>query len=400
MGPSVSELESIAKTICNIDLNHYTIGYDKNRGFFQSESVASKGRCWSWFSCFSCCFSRKDKTAVSQLENFLIHYNGPLKERVQLQLDSLRESIEGRPTPSKVKMGLSTDQQILHYVSMDFKESMQQDKKSKSSEKRDYVELFCEGSMSPDFTHMACLSPNERICSVKSLSFYPHTAVIKVKRDADFFHANFVKLQNKDYIATVYPFLLKEIFWQTCLKHSNLIIDLTTFEDINRKDRREKYTVYYPLEVGDELEIEALRINCVKKTMIDDKYILSNYLVRDGLGKTTTISRIHYTQWFDYQGASQSDIFQLIDLLEKYESSSKIPIVHCIAGMGRTGTFLVCHTLKRLHQDGLLNEENLEKTIKSTIKDGRWYRGHEFVGTPVQLELIFNFGYALLNKSS
>jgi len=123
----------------------------------------------------------------------------------------------------------------------------------------------------------------------------------------------------------------------------------------------------------------------------------------DKEGEERIIYQIHYTKWPD-QGVPKmedlpifSEINQLVDRLN--ESDTKQPIiVHCSAGVGRTGTFISMYLL----------EKEIEKQIKDNcpiirfnifnlvrkLKEMRIY----MVQAYGQYELIYYFASYLLNK--
>ena len=120
-------------------------------------------------------------------------------------------------------------------------------------------------------------------------------------------------------------------------------------------------------------------------------------------GEKRTIFQIHYTNWPDKEVPETEDlqifskINQLVDRLNKSDTKQPI-IVHCSAGVGRTGTFISMYLL----------EKEIEKQIKDNcpiirfnifnlvrkLKEMRMY----MVQTVVQYQLIYNFASYLLDK--
>ena len=120
-------------------------------------------------------------------------------------------------------------------------------------------------------------------------------------------------------------------------------------------------------------------------------------------GEKRTIFQIHYTNWPDKEVPETEDlqifskINQLVDRLNKSDTKQPI-IVHCSAGVGRTGTFISMYLL----------EKEIEKQIKDNcpiirfnifnlvrkLKEMRMY----MVQTVKQYQLIYKFAYYLLDK--
>jgi len=99
---------------------------------------------------------------------------------------------------------------------------------------------------------------------------------------------------------------------------------------------------------------------------------------------TRIITHLHYENWPDH-GAPAPDLFQ--DLLKYLDSShpdAEIPILaHCLAGLGRAGTFVTTHSLRKDIRKGtpLIN-------IAKRIIELRAQR-RRMVGTPRQYEAIY-----------
>ena len=66
-----------------------------------------------------------------------------------------------------------------------------------------------------------------------------------------------------------------------------------------------------------------------------------------------------------------------------------MPIVHCMGGVGRTGTSFAAFALERAKQLGVLTQQNVLKLIEKSILRGRIERGPEFLQTATQLETLW-----------
>ena len=76
--------------------------------------------------------------------------------------------------------------------------------------------------------------------------------------------------------------------------------------------------------------------------------------------------------------------------MQPYLYQADVPIVHCMGGVGRTGTLLTGVALVQLHRDGQLHTKNRLHHIRDIIIEGRKHRGLEFVQTDTQIETLWN----------
>lgn len=85
-----------------------------------------------------------------------------------------------------------------------------------------------------------------------------------------------------------------------------------------------------------------------------------------------TVTQFHFQNWPDFEGAPTERLFRrLLELVEASHKDKDVPLtVHCAAGMGRAGSFIAAHALRRQIQreleSGKTRDEikvNLAKTI-------------------------------------
>ncbi len=111
------------------------------------------------------------------------------------------------------------------------------------------------------------------------------------------------------------------------------------------------------------------------------------------------IDRIHFLNWKDHFDTELSDMHMLVDTMEKKrESTGKTPMIHCRAGVGRTGTVIVASQLYRLMKDKKLTKDNYYSIITDLINQGRYTRGKSFVQKPAQFISVVRYAEALLTK--
>ncbi len=201
-----------------------------------------------------------------------------------------------------------------------------------------------------------------------------------------YLHANHVTLADATCIATQYPLHIP-LFWMLCDKDA-LIVDLT-----NQGDMQKGLVSYVPLSKGETLSINGTTINCKDEKTLT--FNLKEYRYSGDEGrKEIDARRIHYTGWDDHRGLDDrlSELNQIVDLVEEALSKKQQVIIHCRAGVGRTGTVLVAAALKRLIRQGKVDASNLNQVIDDLVLEGRRQRGPESVQTVAQYRSIWESG--------
>ena len=147
-----------------------------------------------------------------------------------------------------------------------------------------------------------------------------------------------------------------EDFWRMIDEHKcNIIIMLCKeFEG-----GREKCTRYW----DNNIKMENYTI-MLKSEENKDQYIIRDILLRNKNNQERIIKQIHYTGWPDHgvpdiQDGKVFDVFsEIIEKTDQYKGDGPI-VVHCSAGVGRTGTYISMYYL----------EKEIKKQIKDNVKE-------------------------------
>ena len=190
----------------------------------------------------------------------------------------------------------------------------------------------------------------------------------------DYINANYVdgeaEHSDKQYIATqgCLPGTVND-FWHMIHQENTKIIIMTT----NEVERgRSKCTCYWP-EQG-RTQVYGSMIVHNSSESVNPHYKLREFIVyHEKDPNKTKIFHYHFTSWPDY-GVPQepgSVLAFLHDTNQKYRElvqSSIVPgpiVVHCSAGIGRTGTFIVIDILLNLiSQNGFESEIDIQRTVQ------------------------------------
>lgn len=163
--------------------------------------------------------------------------------------------------------------------------------------------------------------------------------------------------QYQNFIASQAPLKQSiQLFWQMILEHNlDQVVMLTEFLDIDNKE--ELADLYWPTNVNETLILK----NDISVTLLEEKNLLEEleeYIqIRRFKVKSKNEERVvthyWYRNWLDNDVPRHlQTLLTLINAVESDKSSlaSNSPIlVHCSAGVGRTGVFIVLyHLLERI----------------------------------------------------
>lgn len=174
-----------------------------------------------------------------------------------------------------------------------------------------------------------------------------------------YINASFITTPNRSYIATQGPMghTVKD-FWSMCWEENvNTIIMLTTCVE----NGREKCFPYWKPFSGTGYPIKWT----TKAEKEEAGVVLRDIeLVNTQEAGCRNIKHLQLETWSDFGVIESSGILALSDLVNKYQSNQENPIiVHCSAGVGRTGTFCTV--------DSVICDLKASKNLTSTTEDSK-----------------------------
>ncbi|CAB0035724.1 unnamed protein product [Trichogramma brassicae] len=184
----------------------------------------------------------------------------------------------------------------------------------------------------------------------RDISPYDVTRVVLMGSvDGDYINANYVNMEipgsgiiNR-YIATQGPLPHTVMdFWQMVLEAgSTLVVMLTTLAERGRV----KCHQYWP-DLNDSLTIKNLIVKCRSET-IEDTFIFREFVLIDtNTNEERDITHMQYCAWPDH--GVPSDWRQFVLFTERVRAarcgSVEPAVVHCSAGIGRTGVLVLMET--------------------------------------------------------
>nr|XP_022306516.1 receptor-type tyrosine-protein phosphatase alpha-like isoform X4 [Crassostrea virginica] len=171
---------------------------------------------------------------------------------------------------------------------------------------------------------------------------YDHSRVILTEKwtdnDNDYINANFIKNCNGDkaYIAAQGP---KKVtladFWRMIWQENvKLVVMLTNIVE----NGKNKCTQYWP-EKDKGMDVGPCKIKLLEET----EYAFHTYrkfTVQQNNSNTRTIAQFHYTAWPDHGTPEELGLVQFHRAVTQKYQTGGLMLVHCSAGVGRTGTFI------------------------------------------------------------
>lgn len=219
---------------------------------------------------------------------------------------------------------------------------------------------------------------NRRLNRYRDVSPYDHSRIVLKRGDTDYINANLVKMDRAErkYILCQGPLpLTVGHFWLMVWEYNSRAV-LMLNKLVEKKQI--KCHMYWPEKIGEqhklempEVQLAVEYVNCVEyKNFCERTFRLTDL----ESSKTREVVQFHYTTWPDF-GIPSSPVAFLQFLKEVRESGALDPdvgppIIHCSAGIGRSGTFcLVDCCLVLIDKEG----EN-KVSVQDVLLELRRYR--------------------------
>ena len=168
-------------------------------------------------------------------------------------------------------------------------------------------------------------------------------------------------------------------FWQMVMEYKvATIVMVTNFVESGRKKCEE----YFPLKVGKNVIIGPYEI------VLDNENVITGYTIRmmsvHYKGKIARVKHFHFTAWPDHDVPTLYDeLLLFVSKVQEGLIKTKAPmLVHCSAGVGRTGTFITLYNLQAAIQ------QSKPISIYSIVHEMREHRP-QMVQTFAQYKFIY-----------
>ncbi|XP_007936872.1 tyrosine-protein phosphatase non-receptor type 20 [Orycteropus afer afer] len=193
---------------------------------------------------------------------------------------------------------------------------------------------------------------------------------VPLGKSRDYINASYIKIVNSGeeyfYIATQGPLpgTIND-FWQMVLENQSNVIAMMTREI---EDGTVKCHRYWPISLKKPLELKYFLVFLESYQILQDFIIRMFKVVEKTTGTVHFVKQLQFTNWPDHgTPASADDFIKFVRLARKSHQTGPI-IVHCSAGIGRTGVLLCVDVVF------CAIERNFLFNIKNIVTQMREYR--------------------------
>ncbi len=203
-------------------------------------------------------------------------------------------------------------------------------------------------------------------------------------------NANDVETALQSYMVTQGPLdTTVTDFWKAVLhKKSPVIVTLVmAIEDANHKCA--SYWTTSDIEIdGWIVTLQDEKLIAESKLIPTHRIIERTFTAQNDL-ETRTIKQVHYENWPDGKIPELELFIKLLDHVDSLTNDPRAPItVHCSAGIGRSGTFVAAHSLRKEIRASNTMRNKLEINIPKAIYLLRLQR-MGLVGSPRQYQTVY-----------
>lgn len=191
-----------------------------------------------------------------------------------------------------------------------------------------------------DENHKRRLDSKNKLCRYSDIITYKDNRV-KIISPNRFINASWIHMPIVySFIATQGPLISTvEDFWEMIFYYNvKVIVMLCNVIE----DNREKCANYWEKKL---LKYEIIKIN--NDSILEQGLILRQFqIVNKRNYEYKNIIQIHLTTWNDHTApiSNYYKIIKIINLVDKFKENAPV-VIHCSAGVGRTGTFLSIYNL-------------------------------------------------------
>jgi protein tyrosine phosphatase len=223
--------------------------------------------------------------------------------------------------------------------------------------------------------------------------------------NASFINGPLIPEHNQIFIATQAPIpYTTNDFWQMIFsQNTSSIFNLCSQEDCKKvKIIQGSCEVYWP-DAGKSLKFGSIEVKNLGES--EEKQVISrNFDVFDGQ-QLKNIKFFQYLAWPDRDVPKDLEgLSQMMENVKELQNIGKV-VVHCSAGVGRTGTFIALCNLKRLIDEQFAEKLDFGVSVFSAVRRLREQRMH-MVQTKEQYQFIHDMlekwidGYNVKNEGS
>ncbi|CAG9763928.1 unnamed protein product [Ceutorhynchus assimilis] len=210
---------------------------------------------------------------------------------------------------------------------------------------------------------------NKNLNRYRDVHPYDHSRIILQRGSTDYINANLCKVEkaNRKYILTQGPLsnTVSHFWLMIWEQRSKAVLMLNKLVE----KKAEKCHQYWPRNIGDILTFDDVGLSLQYIEQRDHSYYLTRVLRLTDIESRDhrDILQFHYITWPDFGVPCSPTKF--LDFLKKVRKAGALekdvgpPIVHCSAGIGRSGTFCLVDSCLVLIEKYGLNSVNVEEIL-------------------------------------
>ena len=248
-----------------------------------------------------------------------------------------------------------------------------------------------------DELHYQRLDYNFKIfCRYSNIMTYQYNRV-KIYSKNGYINASWVHIPYINcFIATQGP-LIQTIddFWEMCFQYNvKVIVMLCNLIE----DKMEKCANYWDANLA-----KYKIIKTSNESQTDDGLIIRNFQIVDkNTYNSKNIMQIHLTTWDDHTApiSNYNKIITMINLIDNNKKYCPV-VVHCSAGVGRTGSFIGLYNLYHeiIGQINNIYTREIKFSVLNLVRKLKEMRMH-LVENEDQYTLLYEFAIILLNEKN
>ncbi|XP_031339313.1 tyrosine-protein phosphatase 10D-like isoform X2 [Photinus pyralis] len=247
--------------------------------------------------------------------------------------------------------------------------------------KHEYMLLTSKSNEITLSNSVGVMAQNKKRNRYTNVIAYDHSRVILKEVDdsgTDYINASYIQgfTGNVEYIATQGPLEQTVIdFWKMVIQENvSLIVMVAQFVEQNK----DKCYKYFPNNHENMELANGFTIRCCTELNFNT-YIVRTITIQNEI-KQWTITHLQFTDWPDFGCPNGTEIMlEFCQLMREYAEKTSAPIVlHCSAGVGRTGTLIALDILLQAIHDNkdidIFNTVlNLRRDRKNMVQTEKQY---------------------------
>jgi len=184
---------------------------------------------------------------------------------------------------------------------------------------------------------------------------------------SDYVNANHIKIGERKYIATQAPLPNTiEAFYRMIWENNiNVIVMLTKLVEAARL----KADLYIPEDIP--VKYGDIQVEAVSKEQAQEQYVLTKLKIKKG-NETRDVLHYQYITWLDHMTPHPESILHMMEKVNSdgnTKTQQPAQLVHCSAGIGRTGTWIAIQ-----YMIDLLNKAFVEDVALRVKTKGKEYK--------------------------